>query len=532
MSIAPVEIPVALCVPSPTARPISPIQVEILSRSIKEIGLRQPINVRALPTGDFEVRGGGHRVASFRDLGLDMIPAFVREDDDPRAEMAEIDENLCRNELSPAERAAAIARRKTLYEAIHGSAKAIGAAAANKVLGRGDASANLADAFTSATAVASGSSQRTIQREAARGEALGPVTLAKVTGTSLDRGEELDALAALSPQRRSEIVDRAAAGEKVSAKIEVKKERRADREQQLAGKQRALPVAKFGVIYADPEWKFETYSENGMDRSADNHYPTSDLDAILQRPVASIAAEDSVLFLWATVPMLPQGLQVMAAWGFTYKSHLIWNKNRAGNGYWFRNRHELLLVGTRGNLPAPAMGTQFDSVIDEPLAGHSEKPDAFYEVIERYFPTLPKIELNARRSRTGWMSWGLEAPVQSEQSNFGDGLGNHEPGSIMWGDREAVTAPSGRAVETAKCPAVTENLSVAPISGACCSRDEWPLGAVVPLPDDFRLGAPVPVSTQDAGQPARIDDDLAIPAFLRRRADNSLPSDEARHDAA
>lgn len=496
-NLVPVDIPVARCVPSPTARPVIAIQVEILTRSIREIGLRQPINVRLLASGDYEVRGGGHRLAAYRDLGRETIPAFVRVDDDPHAELAEIDENLCRNELSPAERAAAIARRKTLYEDIHGRAKANGAHAANEAQGKANATANLADAFTVATAVASGSSERTIRREAARGESLGATTLAKVVGTSLDRGEELDALAALSPQRRDAIVDRAAAGEKVSAKVEVKKERRAEREQQLAGKQRALPVAKYGVIYADPEWRFETYGENGMDRSADNHYPTSDLDAILQRPVASIAADDAVLFLWATVPMLPQALQVMSAWGFDYKSHLIWRKNRAGNGYWFRNKHELLLVGTRGDLPAPAMGTQFDSVLDEPVGSHSEKPDAFYDVIERYFPTLPKIELNARRSRPGWSAWGLEAPEEfeakasdraSSQSatpdesgvgpdapnrgeshlqavtarrdeqlilDSGGGLGIHEPGSMTWGDRDAVPAPSGRAVDTAKCPAVT-----------------------------------------------------------------------------
>lgn len=505
--LTPIEIPVARCVPSPSARPVSPIQVEILSRSIREIGLRQPINVRALASGAFEVRGGGHRVAAFRDLGLEAIPAFVREDDDPHAEMAEIDENLCRNELSPAERAAAIARRKTLYEAIHGPAKAAGAHASNLAQGKGDATANLADAFTTATAVASGSSSRTVRREAARGEALGPITLAKVAGTSLDRGEELDALASLSPQRRAEIVDRAASGEKVSAKVEVKKERRADREQQLADKQRALPVARYGVIYADPEWKFETYSENGMDRSADNHYPTSELAAILQRPVASIAADDAVLFLWATVPMLPQGLQVMAAWGFTYKSHLIWTKNRAGNGYWFRNRHELLLVGTRGNIPAPAMGTQFDSVIDAPLGAHSEKPDAFYDVIERYFPTLPKIELNARRARPGWTSWGLEAPEESQAKEP-----EADAGSAAT-DMHRPAEGSSRPVDGRLSTATSEPMDVTGGESAA------PFFAHVE-------STAMPASTKAVGHSARVDEVLEIPAFLRRREDNSIPKPE------
>jgi N6-adenosine-specific RNA methylase IME4 len=186
-------------------------------------------------------------------------------------------------------------------------------------------------------------------------------------------------------------------------------EQRGKRERELADKITALPDKKFGVILADPEWRFETWSPKGLTMtSADNHYPTSPLDLIKARPVADIAADDCVLFLWATVPMLPQAFEVMAAWGFAYVSHAVWVKDRAGTGYWFRNRHELLLVGTRGYLPAPATGTQWESVIDAVVGAHSEKPARFYQLIESYFPTLPKIELNARHRREGWEAWGNE----------------------------------------------------------------------------------------------------------------------------
>jgi N6-adenosine-specific RNA methylase IME4 len=131
-----------------------------------------------------------------------------------------------------------------------------------------------------------------------------------------------------------------------------KREQRMRRE-----RQRALPDRRYGVILADPPWRFEPYSRiTGMDRAADNHYPTSAL------AVRSIAARDCALFLWATVPMLLQAHEVMAAWGFTYKSNFAWVKNRMGTGFWNRNKHELLLVGTRGHVPAPAMGTQAVSV--------------------------------------------------------------------------------------------------------------------------------------------------------------------------
>lgn len=98
-----------------------------------------------------------------------------------------------------------------------------------------------------------------------------------------------------------------------------KKERRAKREAELGELQRALPTKRYGVILADPPWRFEPYSRaTGMDCAANSHYPTSGLEEIKALDVASIAAPDCVLFLWATVPMLPQAHEAMAAWGFKY----------------------------------------------------------------------------------------------------------------------------------------------------------------------------------------------------------------------
>ena len=133
-----------------------------------------------------------------------------------------------------------------------------------------------------------------------------------------------------------------------------------------------------------------------------------DLDAI--KALAVAAADDAVLFLWATVQMLPQALEVMAAWDFKYKSHVVWVKDRIGTGFWFRNQHELLLVGTRGDVPAPAMGDQAYSVIETKVGKHSSKPEIFYKLIEGMFPNTPKLELFARgKPRDGWDAWGNEA---------------------------------------------------------------------------------------------------------------------------
>ena len=186
------------------------------------------------------------------------------------------------------------------------------------------------------------------------------------------------------------------------------------REVDLAGRITALPDKKYGVILADPEWRFAVRSrETGLDRAADNHYPTSETAAIAAREVATIAADDCVLFLWGTVPMLSDALAVMIAWGFAYKSNFVWAKDRIGTGYWNRNRHEHLLVGTRGTVPAPAPGTQWESVLEAAVGAHSAKPERFLELVEAYFPTLPKIELNRRgAARPGWDAWGNEAVVE------------------------------------------------------------------------------------------------------------------------
>jgi len=196
-----------------------------------------------------------------------------------------------------------------------------------------------------------------------------------------------------------------------------KKQRRTVRERELAGKIRALPSRKYGVILADPEWRFEPWSrETGMDRAADNHYPTSITAVIAARDVRQIAADDCVLFLWATIPMLPHALVVMAAWGFDYKSHYVWTKDRAGTGFWNREKHELLLIGTRGSIPCPAPGDQWDSVIPAPRGDeHSVKPDIVLDMIEAYFANLPRIELNRRGPpRPGWDAWGNEVVEAAE----------------------------------------------------------------------------------------------------------------------
>lgn len=169
----------------------------------------------------------------------------------------------------------------------------------------------------------------------------------------------------------------------------------------------------FPILYADPPWRYEhVKTEN---RAIENQYPTLALPEICaltveDRPVADLVTPDSLLFLWATNPKLEEAFTVMEAWGFVYRTNLVWVKDQIGMGYYVRQRHELLLIGTRGNPPVPEEANRPDSVVTVPRAAHSAKPEIFYDLIDRMYPELPKLELFRRgRPHHGWKAWGNQA---------------------------------------------------------------------------------------------------------------------------
>ncbi len=169
---------------------------------------------------------------------------------------------------------------------------------------------------------------------------------------------------------------------------------------------------KYPVIYADPPWKFHVYdAESGMDGAAENHYPTMEIDEICRLPVPDMTTPDAVLFMWTTNPHLVKAIDVINAWGFEYVTNVAWVKHRAGLGYWVRNQHEIILIARRGNMLTPLPANRPPSIIEAPRREHSRKPDEAYELIERMYPDLPKIELFARQAREGWAAWGNQAPV-------------------------------------------------------------------------------------------------------------------------
>ena len=171
-----------------------------------------------------------------------------------------------------------------------------------------------------------------------------------------------------------------------------------------------------GTILADPPWQFQ----NRTGKVAPEHkrlsrYDTMRLEEICSLPVESLAAERAHLYLWVPNALIREGLRVMDAWGFSYKSNIVWAKRRKdggpdgrGVGFYFRNVTELVLFGVRGSLRTLAPGRRQVNMIESRKREHSRKPDELYDVIEACSPG-PYLELFARYPRDGWAAWGNEA---------------------------------------------------------------------------------------------------------------------------
>jgi N6-adenosine-specific RNA methylase IME4 len=174
---------------------------------------------------------------------------------------------------------------------------------------------------------------------------------------------------------------------------------------------------QFSTVLVDPPWQFS----NRTGKIAPEHkrlsrYETMDLDDICELPVEKCVTSTAHLYLWVPNALLPDGLRVLAAWGFTYKTNIIWHKVRKdggpdgrGVGFYFRNVTEVILFGVRGkNARTRAAGRSQVNFLATRKQEHSRKPDEQYAIIEACSPG-PYLELFARGSRPGWTCWGAQA---------------------------------------------------------------------------------------------------------------------------
>jgi N6-adenosine-specific RNA methylase IME4 len=191
---------------------------------------------------------------------------------------------------------------------------------------------------------------------------------------------EAEKAAKLSPAEQVRVAELAEAGQANVVRLVIKETERRIREENLGRRLRAdnlILGQKYGVILVAPKW-----CKTGTDH------------VNISARVAEMAAADCVLFLWA--------LGIARDCGYTYQTHWVWTKAEPGGGCWNKDRHEILLLGTKGDVPAPAPGMQWDSIITGTTTEHSEKPDSAYRLIEEYFPSLPKVELYGQGLARVW----------------------------------------------------------------------------------------------------------------------------------
>jgi len=192
---------------------------------------------------------------------------------------------------------------------------------------------------------------------------------------------------------------------------------------------------RYSTILADPPWQFQ----NRTGKMAPEHkrllrYPTMAVQEIMDLPVQEVAAERSHLYLWVPNALLSEGLRVMAAWGFTYKSNLIWFKVRKdggpdgrGVGFYFRNVTEMILFGVRGGMRTLPPGRRQVNLLATRKREHSRKPDEIFDLIERCSPG-PYLELFARFEREGWDQWGNEDVERNSFHGVALRKGHSDPG--------------------------------------------------------------------------------------------------------
>lgn len=176
----------------------------------------------------------------------------------------------------------------------------------------------------------------------------------------------------------------------------------------------------YGALLVDPPWRFANYSEGGETKNPSAHYQCMSLKDIAALPVAHLAAPDCALFMWATAPLLPEAVELLRAWGFTFKSAAAWAKQSStgqawafGTGYVFRSAAEFVLVGTIGKPKVRSRSVR--NLIVAPVREHSRKPEGQYTMVESLYAG-PYAEIFSRNRRDGWDCWGDEAGKFAEVS--------------------------------------------------------------------------------------------------------------------
>jgi N6-adenosine-specific RNA methylase IME4 len=386
-----------------------------LAESIKEIGLINAITIR--PDGTLET--GLNRLEACKFLGWEEVEVKISGLEGLDAELAEIDENLIRNELHWIDRDKQLKRRKEIYEEKHPETKqgnTTEKAFLKQISKVNGDNRQLPVSFAQDTANKTNIAERTIREGIQRAkvftdEQMGVLKQADITpteATKLAREKETERAAIIQTIATNKAKDVETAKRYLK---EEKREQKRDENRQLITEastiEEALKAAKFPTIMIDPPWDWGDEGDVDQLGRAKPTYGTMTIDDLLKLPVGNYADDNSHLYLWITNRSLPKGFQLLEKWGFRYVTCVTWKKPYFGMGNYFRGQTEHLLFGVKGSqqLKRKDTGTIFDA--PRGPGGHSSKPVESYALIESCSPG-PYLELFARSNRFDWTSWGAE----------------------------------------------------------------------------------------------------------------------------
>jgi N6-adenosine-specific RNA methylase IME4 len=345
---------------SNTVAPLTKDEYEALKKSIAENGLYSPI----IKNQHGDILDGHHRLKACRELGITSKFEIKYFDNELLEELFVYDSNLFRRQLTPYHRGELVLKKKPVL-------------------------AKLAEQRMKAGITLSRNQERVhVDKELAKEARVSKDTLYKI-----DQIIKSDLSEQEKEKLRTEKMRINRAYKKVKRSEDSKKEKP------------PLPTGQFDVILADPPWSFDVNARG----TPEDHYSVMTDEEIKQLKIP--ATDNAVLFLWIPSSKNKDAFSVMDAWGFQYKSKIIWVRDKLGIGYHVRGMHEELLICIKGNgLGLPAEEDRPESVFDAPRGKHSKKPEKVYSIIEKMYPGHTYLEMFARgEPRNGWTAWGLEA---------------------------------------------------------------------------------------------------------------------------
>ncbi len=363
--------------------------VRELASSIADVGLLHPITV----TEEMVLVSGLHRLRACEALGWTTVPATIVRSG-LVAEMAELDENLMRQELTVLQRAEMLARRKELFEALHPEARrGVAGGKASGARRRGEQT-TVSVSLVHDLAARTKRSARTIEREIQIGTRIAPDVRKALTGTRAeDKTLDLLQIARLPAKQQRQVAERLASGESTSvrsARLDIIA-RSVERQNQTK-----VPSRRYAVLVVDPPWP----QASGADAAATAHKQIRSL------PVPELSAPDAVVWLWTTNMSLRQAFACLDVWGFKEKTVLTWLRPDAKPGEWLRDAYEHCILAVRGR-PVVTLTTQ-TTALTAPACSSSRRPDEFYQLVESLCPGS-RVEVCAREPRPGWAAWAVDA---------------------------------------------------------------------------------------------------------------------------